>query len=80
VLVFVEPIELVYSGLTTKIGSPKEVQNDQHSYSDLQKVPPHHLKIPESVIRLHIEAESHEITFQDGSFSTLNSLYPYMRG
>ena len=43
-------------------------------------MPSHHLKIPETVIRLHVDAEPHEILYQDGAHSTLNSIFPYMRG
>ena len=79
VVVFVEPIELIFSGVNTKIGSPKEAVT-QEGYSMVPKMPNILLKIPETVIRMHVDAEPHEIIYQDGGHSTLNELFPFMRG
>jgi hypothetical protein len=38
-LIFAEPIELLYSGLTKKIGTPKEVNWNQTQYDKMCKVP-----------------------------------------
>ena len=46
----------------------------------MAKIPSSCLKVPETVIRMHVDAEPHEIVYQDGGHSTLNELFPFMRG
>ena len=74
VIVFTEPIKIIYTGLTHKIGSPRESKNF------IEAPPKVSLRIPNEVIMTALEVEEHEILFADNDSMALRCLFPFIRG
>ena len=72
---FTEPIKIVYSNLTVKIGQPRESKNFN------LPVPPNlNLNVDIEDIMKNLEVDEHEIIYAQGGSIPLSKLYPMIKG
>ena len=78
VIVFTEPIQILYSGLNGQIGDPKEIGFEKLRTEG--KFDMSLLRIPNEIIKRHFDFETHEIEYADGGSSLISELDPEMKG
>lgn len=76
VIVFTEPIKIVYKNLSAKIGHPKESRSFGADSAPLRS----NYLIPTAEVMKNLPVEEHEVIFAQGGSIPLSKLSPMLKG